>query len=181
MHIIRSTTAEPSSGSVPPAGEDANADELATLASEVLTQVLQISDVLREEIAEALDAAGTNVTRLTVLRTVASRGDDGCSQADLACVLGQAESSVCTLIERMKKDGLVHRFRSKVDRRKSFLMLTPEGGELLTEAEAAYTRVALSIGQRCRASLPVVREALDGFLFSVERPVEMPDATRRAA
>lgn len=46
-------------------------------------------------------------------------------------MLGLPESSLCTLVDRMQAEGLLYRFRSKTDRRKSLLMLTHPGRERL--------------------------------------------------
>ena len=155
----------------------------ATLAVEVVEKLFRLSSIVRDHVGDALAEAGVNETRLTVMRTIADRGDDGCSQADLACVLRQAESSVCTLIERMKKDGLVHRFRSKVDRRKSFLMLTAEGSDQLDAAVRKYEAAALDIGRHWQAEAAPLRQLLDDLLFALERPAgpAIAPETRKAA
>ena len=153
----------------------------AALAVEVVEKLFRLTDIVRERVGDALAEANVNETRLTVMRTIAARGDDGCSQADLACVLRQAESSVCTLIERMKKDGLVHRFRSKVDRRKSFLMLTAEGAEQHREAAARYEAAARDVAALWRSEAASLRELLDELLFTVERPATVAMPLRKAA
>ena len=153
----------------------------AALAVEVIEKLFRVSSIVRERVGDALAEAGMNETRLTVMKTIASRGDDGCSQADLACVLRQAESSVCTLIERMKKDGLVHRFRSKVDRRKSFLMLTAEGSDMLDDAVRKYEAAATAIGDHWQAETAPLRQLLDDLLFALERPAPVTVEMRKAA
>ena len=146
-------------------------DPDAALAADVTEKLLRAASIVRDRLADALAEAGSNETRLTVMRTIAARGDEGCSQADLAFVLRQAESSVCTLIERMKKDGLVHRFRSKVDRRKSFLMLTSEGADRLQEAVRGYEAAVAELSRAWRSEAEPLRRLLDQLLFALERPV----------
>ena len=151
----------------------------ARLAVDVVQQLLRLADIVRDQIGDALAEAAVNETRLTVMRTIADRGDDGCSQADLACVLHQAESSVCTLIERMKKDGLVHRFRSKVDRRKSFLMLTAEGADQLRDAAARHEEAATRVTGHWDAA--AVRQTLADLLFALECPADAATVPMRKA
>ena len=58
----------------------------------------------------------------------------GCSQADLANELQQSESSISTLVDRMRTSRLLYRLRSKVDKRRRVLMLTDQGRSLLETA-----------------------------------------------
>ena len=143
----------------------------AALAVEVIESLNRVSSIVRDRVGAALLEANVNETRLIVMRNIAARGDAGCSQAELAVVLRQAESSVCTLIERMKKDGLVHRFRSKQDRRKSFLMLTADGHDLLRTALEKYYAVACELHQLWSGSqVGSLRGVLADALFALERP-----------
>lgn len=146
--------------------------ESIALASEVIESLTRVSSLVRDRVGDALLEANVNETRLTVMRNIAACGNSGCSQAELAGILRQAESSVCTLIERMKKDGLVHRFRSKQDRRKSFLMLTPDGQEQLRVALVNYHAVAKSLYKLWgEERTTLLRGQLDDLLFQLERPV----------
>lgn len=146
-------------------------NEQTALAIEVVESMARVADIVRERIGAALLEANVNETRLIVMRNIAARGDAGCSQAELAVVLRQAESSVCTLIERMKKDGLVHRFRSKQDRRKSFLMLTSDGHDQLQDALDKYFVAARELHTIWGAEQSsALRDLLDNLLFALERP-----------
>ena len=75
-----------------------------------------------------------------VLRRVDEALPTGLSQAELAAHLDQSESSISTLVDRMRRDGLLYRLRSKTDRRMRSLMLTDTGRTLLTQARAGYDR-----------------------------------------
>ena len=77
-----------------------------------------------------------------VLKTLASTPDGGCSQAELAGHLGLSESNVSTLIERMDRDGLVSRLRSKADRRKRVLSVSPAGRLMLSRVELNQSKWA---------------------------------------
>lgn len=160
-----------------------NTGDETALAVEVIEQLMRVSSIVRERVGDALLEANVNETRLVVMRNIAAQGNAGCSQAELATVLRQAESSVCTLIERMKKDGLVHRFRSKQDRRKSFLMLTPDGVEQLDLALKRYHEAAHSLHATWGGPQATkLRGLLDDLLFALERPADStPTALPKAA
>jgi DNA-binding MarR family transcriptional regulator len=76
-------------------------------------------------------SGGLAEPRRRLLAALSHRGDQGCSQTELAAILGLPESSLCMLVDRMQAEGLLYRFRSKADRRKSLLMLTHPGRERL--------------------------------------------------
>ena len=150
------------------------------LAAEVIDQTLRLATGLRSRLADALGRAGLNESRLTVLRIVAARGPHGCSQIELARGLSQVESSISTLVDRMKADRLLLRMRSKEDRRKSFLLLTDEGRSALETGEAEVRELAAAVRQLWGLqTLAPMRQILEVALFELERP--QPSATRRAA
>ena len=99
---------------------------------EVLTQrLLAAADALRSALSEHSSKFGLNESRVGVLQTLRSFGTDGCSQTELAQALSLSESSVCGLVDRMQSDGLIYRFRSRKDRRRSLLMLSDKGSDLI--------------------------------------------------
>lgn len=173
---MEDTTRISSTRSLPAADQTAQAIEM-------IESLNRVSDLVRERVGSALGDTNLNETRLIVMRTIAACGDSGCSQAELATVLRQAESSVCTLIERMKKDGLVHRFRSKLDRRKSFLMLTPGGQEQLQDALRKYRTAAVNLQDVWGTDLSsALCSLLDNMIFSLERPAAVaPVSAPKAA
>jgi DNA-binding MarR family transcriptional regulator len=85
---------------------------------------------------------GLNLTRAEVLACLAAFGEAGCSQTDLAAALQLSESNVCTLIERMRTDGWLFRLRSDVDRRRSVVVLSPQGMKTITQIEDLRRRRA---------------------------------------
>ncbi len=115
--------------------------ELLLRTAECLTALLQ---------APTADA-GLNEPRYNVLAILRRKEAAGCSQTELADDLLQSESNLSTLLERMRRDGLISRVRSETDRRKALIELTPAGSEAVARAERA----------RASASAPVWR-VLDG-------------------
>ncbi len=103
----------------------------ATLTS----RLLAAAGLLRRKLSEYYATFQLNESRVEVLRSLRQFGTKGCSQTELAKSLGLSDSSVCGLIDRMQSDGLIYRFRSHEDRRRSRLMLSDHGAELLTRLD----------------------------------------------
>jgi MarR family transcriptional regulator, negative regulator of the multidrug operon emrRAB len=102
-----------------------------TNSTALLDTLLRVSQIVRVRFNEWLTEFDLNEGRYSVLQTLARAGDDGLSQAELAERLGQSESNVSTLIERMQRDGLVDRSRSEADRRKRVLLISSRGRSTL--------------------------------------------------
>ena len=96
-------------------------------AIRVVETTLQLAHQLRGLLAEALSEFEMNEVRFQVLKFVFETGSTGCSQRDLAEVLSQSESSISTLVERMRGDRLLYRLREQHDRRKHVLLLSEQG------------------------------------------------------
>ena len=107
-------------------------------ASEIVQHVLRAAERLHGLLAAHFSQFGLNEIRYEVLRAVDARSQEGCSQTELADHLDQSESSVSTLVDRMRKDGLLYRLRSKTDRRMKSLMLTEKGRQLFTSARERH-------------------------------------------
>src|SRR5262249_16848456 len=87
-----------------------------------------------------------------------------CSQTELATYLLQSESNLSTLLDRMKKDGLISRVRSQSDRRVALIGLSAVGREALARADQARQRVATpfirAVDERLEAALSEALELL---------------------
>jgi DNA-binding MarR family transcriptional regulator len=102
-----------------------------------VARVLEAAERTYAALCSRLEQFGLNDVRFAALSGIESAAPEGCTQCRLAELLGQSESSVSTLVGRMRADGLLYRLRSKSDRRKHLLALTPAGRELLQQARAA--------------------------------------------
>jgi len=107
---------------------------MARMPSHLVSRVLLAGDRLRQVLDQCDTHCELNGPRVEVLETIAQAGLEGCSQTELAVALGAAESSVSTLVERMRRDGLLLRMRSRTDRRCSVLLVTEVGQQRLTAA-----------------------------------------------
>jgi len=64
----------------------------------------------------------------------------GIAQIDLAARLDMDRATMMAIVDRLEARALVARSRSKTDRRRQDLHLTPSGTEVLAEARAAVAR-----------------------------------------
>ena len=106
-----------------------------TNSTTLLDTLLRVSQIVRVRFNEWLAEFDLNDGRYTVLQILAKAGNNGLSQAELAERLGQSESNVSTLIERMQRDELVDRSRSEADRRKRVLLISMRGRSALDDVE----------------------------------------------
>lgn len=159
-------------------------EELRTSSSAGLIQrLLAAAQGLERRFDDCFAPLGLNLTRAEVLAFVARHGSDGCSQTDLAASLRLSESNICTLIERMRVDGWLLRMRSSVDRRKSIVVLSPRGLDVMDQLldsrrrQAANLLGVLEISQlqTLNQLLDAVLEALTGS--SAAGPLELRRAS----
>jgi DNA-binding MarR family transcriptional regulator len=106
----------------------------AGIVSDILRSAHRIRGVLAAHFAEF----GLSDARFAVLQIVRDALPRGCTQTELAERLQQSESSVSTLVDRMRAADLLYRLRSKSDRRKCLLVLTDHARDTLDKLEACH-------------------------------------------
>jgi DNA-binding MarR family transcriptional regulator len=106
----------------------------AEIVSDILRSAHRIRGVLAAHFAEF----GLSDARFSVLQIVRDALPRGCTQTELAERLQQSESSVSTLVDRMRAADLLYRLRSKSDRRKCLLVLTDHARETLDRLEVCH-------------------------------------------
>ncbi len=133
-----------------------------TPAIKVVAALLKTSHLLRAFLADHFAEFGLSDIRYTVMRRIDQSGDQGCSQAELARELNQSESSISTLIDRMRNDGLIYRLRSQNDRRKRVLLLSDEGRQRFARARACHgERMAQLLGGLDEGQVRILQTSLD--------------------
>jgi DNA-binding MarR family transcriptional regulator len=144
-------------------------DELRTSSSAGLVQrLLAAAQGLERRFDDCFAPLGLNLTRAEVLAFVARHGSDGCSQTDLAAALRLSESNICTLIERMRVDGWLLRMRSSVDRRKSIVVLSPRGLDVMDRLlESRRQQSQKLLGTLEIGQLQTLNQLLDAVLESL--------------
>ena len=103
---------------------------------ELAELLLRVGQRLRGHLDTRFSAFGLSDARFAALSVIREAAPAGCTQAHLAAKLGQCESSISTLVERMRASRLLYRLRAKADRRKRVLMLTDDGRRLFEEGLA---------------------------------------------
>jgi len=99
--------------------------------------IRDLADLQRSLLDPATYESGLNEARYSVLRELRFRQSEGCSQSELARGLFLSESNLSTLLDRMVRDGLLERERSRLDRRKSIIRITHRGAELAERVRAS--------------------------------------------
>jgi len=159
-------------------------DELRSSSSAGLVQrLLAAAHGLERRFDDCFSSLGLNLTRAEVLAFVGRHGSEGCSQTDLATALRLSESNICTLIERMRVDGWLLRMRSNVDRRKSIVVLSPRGVDVMDQLlEARRQQATQLLGALDLSQLRTLNQLLDAVLESVTvDPAAGPLELRRAS
>ena len=133
---------------------------------DLVEMVLRLGQRLRGHLDGRFGTFGLSDARFAALSVIREAAPAGCTQAHLATKLGQCESSISTLVERMRASHLLYRLRAKADRRKRVLMLTDEGRALLEQGLACRDREAQTLfSQMSRDEQRQLAQAL-GRLFS---------------
>ncbi|QDT63511.1 MarR family winged helix-turn-helix transcriptional regulator [Calycomorphotria hydatis] len=135
----------------------------------LVENMLRVGHRLRGLLDSKFSQLGLSDARFVALKVIREAAPHGCTQAHLATRLGQCESSISTLVERMRASQLLYRLRSKADRRKRVLMLTEEGRRLLDLAAVQYEHQAEKL---CAGLSFEERQALAGMLNELSNGLE---------
>lgn len=114
-------------------------------ANRFIERLAALTEGLQALRAGVLDRHGLADCWYELLRGVAAHGEAGCSQKELAEQLGLAESRVCGLVDQLYERGLLHRFRSKKDRRRSVLLLSQSGRETVGRCQSEFDAALASL------------------------------------
>ena len=106
--------------------------------AEIISDILRSAHRIRGVLAAHFAEFGLSDARFAVLQIVRDALPRGCTQTELAERLQQSESSVSTLVDRMRAADLLYRLRSKSDRRKCLLVLTDHARETLDKLEVCH-------------------------------------------
>jgi DNA-binding MarR family transcriptional regulator len=117
---------------------DAQPSETAAL----IADILGLAERLRQQWEAPCEQHGVSGSRFAILAAIQHATPEGIAQTQLAAGLNLSESNVSVLVEALRKAGLLHRLRSKTDRRRSVLLLSPTGRELVTLLTAARNALA---------------------------------------
>jgi MarR family transcriptional regulator for hemolysin len=157
-HAVASET-DPIAGRIAPTTGEPTPGELVEM-------LLRLGQRLRGHLDGRFGTFGLSDARFAALSVIREAAPAGCTQAHLATKLGQCESSISTLVERMRASRLLYRLRAKADRRKRVLMLTDDGRQLFEQGLAARDREAEALFSRLSDEEQRQLAMLLGRLFS---------------
>lgn len=151
---------------------------------ELVEMVLRLGQRLRGHLDGRFGTFGLSDARFAALSVIREAAPAGCTQAHLATKLGQCESSISTLVERMRASRLLYRLRAKADRRKRVLMLTDDGRQLFEqglscrdhEAESLFAHMSQDEQRQLAILLGRLFSNIDRIGDSTERVAERPAA-----
>lgn len=143
--------------------------ELGTLGDLLGFHIRMAQDAMYRHFNVALESVNLRQREFAVLELI--RVNAGISQVELATALHLDRPPMMIVIDRLEDRGLVARTRSKRDRRRQDLHLTPAGRELLVEAKflvRAHDRVFTSLFAKSAAAtlidqLGEISRHLDGL------------------
>jgi MarR family transcriptional regulator, organic hydroperoxide resistance regulator len=128
--------------------------ELGTLGGLLGFHIRMAQDAMYRHFNGALEPVDLRQREFAVLELI--RVNAGISQVELATALHLDRPPMMIVIDRLEDRGLVARTRSKRDRRRQDLHLTPAGRELLVEARGLvkeHDRVFTSLFAKTDAAI----------------------------
>lgn len=174
-----SSSQAPAADEAPKPAEETNGTSQTAVEVDIVENVLRAAHRLRAILNSHLGQFELTDIRYAVLQAIRESASNGCSQKDLSNRLNQTESSISTLIERMRQSGLLYRLPSTVDRRRKVLLLSELGRETLAKAEEFHSRRMAAL---LTCFNPQERSAFAEFLERwVDELTRLPADAARAA
>lgn len=112
---------------------------------------------------QALHARDFSLAQVSTLLALRERG--AWSIGDMAQEIGLSLAATSQMVERLVREGLVHREEDPDDRRRKHLALSPQGAELLESIDRAYFQAMESAFRQVPPELvDRLEEALGGVI-----------------
>ena len=103
----------------------------SSLAEETILNLERTADCFRRELQKALKPHSITQTQYNALRILRGAQPDGLTCSELGERLVSSDPDITRLLERLARQGLIHRHRATVDRRVVVTKIAPAGLELL--------------------------------------------------
>lgn len=156
-------------------------DSKSAMAPKIVDTILKCAHRLRGLLASHFSEFDLTDIRYAVLKFVQSKECVGCSQADLAEEFQQSESSISTLINRMRNSGLLFRLRSKTDQRKWVLILSEHGRSLLEHVDECHAQRMAHLFQKMSVQEMTTISDLLSQLVQTLAVAKFPKLEKKAA
>lgn len=102
---------------------------------EAAVGVLHTADVLRRRFEELFEPYGLTMQQYNVLRILRGARPESLRTMEIAERMIERAPGITRLVDRLEEKGMVHRGRSRADRRCVLCKITEEGLELLAELD----------------------------------------------
>ena len=102
-------------------------ERFEAITKELLELLDRMAATMFRFTAEQMDKADLSPNRFNALRAL--RRDEELTMSGLAERLGVSTAAVTSIVDKLEAEDLVHRSRSKTDRRQVFVDITPRGQE----------------------------------------------------
>ena len=100
-------------------------------AHEAAVGLILVADILRRQLARAVEPYGITGQQYNVLRILRGGGKDGVPTLTIAARMIEQTPGITRLLDRLEEKGLVRRERCESDRRQVLCWITPAGLKLL--------------------------------------------------
>lgn len=158
------TTSRPSVGET----SETPPTESEKLSADIVNRVLKAAHRLRSVLSGHFAEFDLSDVRFAVLRFLHDSEPAGCTQSELAQRLDQSESSISTLVKRMRDSGLLYRLRSTIDKRKWALKLTESGRTHFESAQTCHEkRMGELLDGFFEAELQLLAQLLDKLVIEL--------------
>lgn len=139
-------------GPVPPSsgqghrGEEAGRSPVfRSPAHRATVALFQTTDLLRRFLTGVVQAEGVTLQQFNVLRILRGAGEEGLATLTVGERMVEKTPGVTRLLDRLEREGLVHRERCQVDRRRVLARITPEGRQLLSRIDEPMAQAEDSV------------------------------------
>ncbi|MGI8766714.1 MAG: MarR family winged helix-turn-helix transcriptional regulator [Gemmatimonadaceae bacterium] len=106
-------------------------------AQEATIALLRTASVVARRLGKAISPSGISLAQYNVLRILRGAGTAGLPTLAIKDRMIEEGTTITRLLDKLEEAGLVHRKRSRPDRRQVLCTLTPAGAKVLAKLDPA--------------------------------------------
>jgi len=107
-------------------------------AQQVVLGLMWTADAVRRALQSVAESEGLTLQQFNVLRILRGAGEDGLPTLEVADRMIERTPGVTRLLDRLERDGLIHRNRCPEDRRRVIARITEEGRNRLARLDVPF-------------------------------------------